>query len=473
LAAFDAADGLYLAWEEPVEVASGFTLDTSMAVLRQGQPVQGTVSRLSPQLFRWQPVEESQWLVGGQYTLSAVHLQDLSGKAATAPSLTFTHLAGSNEVAYLVYQVPSDSQPQARSAYGLTTLFQGRTWHEELGLYYYRARWYSPELGDFLQRDPLGYLDSPNLYQFVNRNPVNFLDPLGLYEKDIHFYAVYYLARKAGFAREQAEQIAWASQQVDDHPATCPDEGCYMGWVKAKALGFPEPVARVTDRAMPLRFWPVPGGFINSLKAFHFVSTNFSHDPVVPSNPAVMKVVYTAIGSRDLIRLGIALHSLADSYSHEGFVGYLNTSVNDRPNQQWWNFIDWPPDIGHADAGHTPDQPYEDPGKALSALSAVYGALAMARGGAARPWGEVFGELASNSFWPVFEFKDGTRTRISALVLRDAEPGRSELWRRLILKELGEWVTYEAVDSKKNPSWVEAFDRARRQQRDFVLFGGN
>jgi RHS repeat-associated protein len=179
LAALDAQDGLYLAWEEPVEVASGFNLDTSMAVLRQGQLVQGTVSQLSPQLFRWRPAEASQWLVGGEYTLSAVHLQDLSGKAATAPSLSFTHMAASSQVAYLVYQAPGDSQPQPRSAYGLTTLFQGRTWHEELGLYHYRARWYSPELGDFLERDPLGYVDSPNLYQFLNRNPVNFLDPFG------------------------------------------------------------------------------------------------------------------------------------------------------------------------------------------------------------------------------------------------------------------------------------------------------
>jgi RHS repeat-associated protein len=179
LAAVDAQDGLYLAWEEPVEVASGFTLDTSIAVLRQGQPVAGRVTRLSPQLFRWQPAQAGQWLAGGEYTLSAVHLQDLAGKAASAPSLSFTHMATSSQVAYLVYQAPSDSQPQARSAYGLTTLFQGRSWHEELGLYHYRARWYSPELGDFLERDPLGYVDSPNLYQFVNRDPVNFLDPLG------------------------------------------------------------------------------------------------------------------------------------------------------------------------------------------------------------------------------------------------------------------------------------------------------
>jgi RHS repeat-associated protein len=179
LAALDAADGLYLAWEEPVEVASGFNLDTSIAVLRQGQLVQGTVSQLSPQLFRWKPVEESQWLPGGEYTLSAVHRQDLSGKAATAPSLSFTHMAGANELAYLIYQAPGDSQPQARSAYGVTTLFQGRTWHEELGLYHYRARWYLPEAGVFAERDPEGYRQSPSLYQFLGHSTVNAVDPTG------------------------------------------------------------------------------------------------------------------------------------------------------------------------------------------------------------------------------------------------------------------------------------------------------
>jgi len=79
----------------------------------------------------------------------------------------------------LAYQAPTDSQPEAQSAYGLTTLFQGRTWHADLGGYYYRARWYLSELGEFAERDPLGSLDSANLYQPVGYNPVAFRDPLG------------------------------------------------------------------------------------------------------------------------------------------------------------------------------------------------------------------------------------------------------------------------------------------------------
>jgi RHS repeat-associated protein len=53
---------------------------------------------------------------------------------------------------------------------------------DETGLYYYRARYYSPELQRFVSEDPIG-LDSGdvNFYSYVGNNPVNFTDPRGLY----------------------------------------------------------------------------------------------------------------------------------------------------------------------------------------------------------------------------------------------------------------------------------------------------
>ena len=58
--------------------------------------------------------------------------------------------------------------------------FTGRRYDPETGNYYYRARYYKPSIGRFLQTDPLGYIDGPNPYTYVTNNPVNFIDPFGL-----------------------------------------------------------------------------------------------------------------------------------------------------------------------------------------------------------------------------------------------------------------------------------------------------
>ncbi len=59
-------------------------------------------------------------------------------------------------------------------------LYTGRRLDAETGLYYYRNRYQSPELGRFISRDPLGYHDGPNLYEYVAGSPTNSVDPLGL-----------------------------------------------------------------------------------------------------------------------------------------------------------------------------------------------------------------------------------------------------------------------------------------------------
>jgi len=59
-------------------------------------------------------------------------------------------------------------------------MFTGREFDKDTGLYCYRARYYHPEVGRFLQTDPVGYDAGANLYRYCRNNPIRMLDPMGL-----------------------------------------------------------------------------------------------------------------------------------------------------------------------------------------------------------------------------------------------------------------------------------------------------
>ena len=60
--------------------------------------------------------------------------------------------------------------------------YTARDWEAEIKLYHNRARFYDPQNGFFIQRDPLGYVDGSNPYLYTSGNSVNYKDPLGLSE---------------------------------------------------------------------------------------------------------------------------------------------------------------------------------------------------------------------------------------------------------------------------------------------------
>ena len=75
--------------------------------------------------------------------------------------------------------VLTNSWGTAHSAIGNPWMFTGRQYDEETGIYYYRARYYDPDKGRFLQRDPAGYIDGMNLYSYVGDKPPIWIDPFG------------------------------------------------------------------------------------------------------------------------------------------------------------------------------------------------------------------------------------------------------------------------------------------------------
>ena len=70
--------------------------------------------------------------------------------------------------------------PGANNMPGLRFGYTGQAWIPELGMYYYKARFYWPMLGRFLQVDPIGYDGGANLYAYVGSDPVNGTDSTGL-----------------------------------------------------------------------------------------------------------------------------------------------------------------------------------------------------------------------------------------------------------------------------------------------------
>ena len=62
-------------------------------------------------------------------------------------------------------------------------LYRGEQYDSDLGLYYLRARYYNPQTGRFLSRDPFdGYIDDPvtlHKYLYADGDPINGWDPTG------------------------------------------------------------------------------------------------------------------------------------------------------------------------------------------------------------------------------------------------------------------------------------------------------
>jgi RHS repeat-associated protein len=76
-----------------------------------------------------------------------------------------------SKIGYLPYGKSASAGPFGYTGQRIDT--------ETNGIYYYRARHYSPLLGRFMQADPIGYSGGVNLCAYVGNDPLNHIDSSG------------------------------------------------------------------------------------------------------------------------------------------------------------------------------------------------------------------------------------------------------------------------------------------------------
>ena len=181
---------------------------------------------------------------------------------------------------------------------------------------------------------------------------------------DLHFYGTAVLARAGGFSETEALTIAYADQYVDDATEGEP--------IRVGDVIF-EPV-RTAQFGLDAYNWSVQKRIFIP---FHFIPPRpirCSSDTFVTTpGSAFAKMVWAdACLEPDqclrLIRMGIALHTFADTWSHKWFSGRRHAENNVEAihlfqNPRWKHlklenfYLDLMPQVGHAEAGAYPDMP--------------------------------------------------------------------------------------------------------------------
>ena len=200
------------------------------------------------------------------------------------------------------------------------------------GLIYMRDRWYDPRTGSFMSPDPAGHRDSPNLYSYCGGDPVNCTDPTGMYEADFHYGLSFYLAKRACFSADVAKSIAEGAERPDQD-----ERAPIRNGVEAK-LG--SQAAR------------------ERLRAWHFPKPDLYTGVVEPGSKEAQRNVWTGLMTNNLTLFSEGLHTLQDSWSHQG-----------KPSLGGY--------AGHPDArgglsSHNADIPYKYPNDAMHAAEATF-----------------------------------------------------------------------------------------------------
>ena len=116
---------------------------------------------------------------GGQWYY---YLSDIQGS-----TLMLTDSTGHSATTYDYSDYGITRQTSGSTALYNPFLYTGQEYDFETSLYHLRARHYSPELGRFFSRDPIGYGGGSNMMAYCSGNPIDCFDPTG---RNISVYVI-------------------------------------------------------------------------------------------------------------------------------------------------------------------------------------------------------------------------------------------------------------------------------------------
>jgi len=177
-------------------------------------------------------------------------------------------------------------------------------------------------------------------------------------EKDFHYYLTYALTKITSL--NNPEVVAYSSQFVDDN-----NEGQFS--IDGEETSFPERLRAnggyyypiMTQSLSPKSLDPYVQKYV--YVPFHFLPGDNNavikgvRNPLstTPDSANAKSIISKALDSDNPYLIGIALHTFADTWSHQNFSGLREEWNAVYP---WYNvFKSIVPDIGHAEAGHSPD----------------------------------------------------------------------------------------------------------------------
>jgi hypothetical protein len=275
-------------------------------------------------------------------------------------------------------------------------------------------------------------------------------------EKDFHYFLTYALLKLAGFGHP--DLIAYSSQFVDDN-----NEGQFA--VEGEEISFPEKLRAnggyyypiMTQSLSPKSLDPYVQKYV--YVPFHFlpgdnsVQINGKKNPLsaTPDSPNAREVLSRALQSDNPYQIGIAIHTFADTWSHQNFSGMREDWNAVFP---WYNlFKSLVPNIGHAEVGHLPDiiseswtdyrlgaRKIDNRKRALEAAEAIYVRL-QKQSKTGPPWVKVEADVSK-----MVNIKDydGRIAAISAYLMRNGHgpipPYSKDEWIEAALDKSGDEV---------------------------------